>query len=484
MSEVEAFLAAIREEPDDEAPRLVFADWLDEQNDPRGELIRVQVELARWVPSLSTRLELQNREQELLRQHRRTWLRSLAGLPGTICSFDRGLIDFTTTGAMPIRWNPWIQTLRLRYSPAEGVPLSTYLTRSRLKRLARLDLTGCELSISTIASLVLQQTERLGVKHLRLANNLPMSRTVIPTLPGYPWPGFRSIEWDGTVPFDPNSARDETDTPRRLTPRLLKRLAGTLQTRNQIGMRLKLLPPGEFLMGSLESEGGHDSDEYQHRVEMTEPFFIGVYPVTQREYLRVMESNPSHYQESLGGTPEHPVEQVTWDEAVEFCRRLSEMPEERAAGRVYRLPTEAEWEYACRAGSRTRFSFGDDWRPNQANVMHAFNHTLPVGSFLPNAFGLYDMHGQVREWCQDWYRREYYRQSPMQNPLGPEEGECRVLRGGSWDISSELYARSAYRVYFRPDGRLVGIGFRVVCTISEPADGEEDEPLRSSNTAP
>jgi uncharacterized protein (TIGR02996 family) len=467
MGDLESFLAAIRDDPDDDTVRLVFADWLEEHGDPRGEFMRVQCELANWIPDRERRTQLQEREEELDRLHRRAWLRSLGRLPGTRCLFHRGLIEFTTSGALPIKWNPWIQTLRLRYDgTTSAMPLASYLTPSRLKRLSRLDLSGNQLPIEGIAGMVLEQSERLGVSHLRLANNLPLPEHQLPRLPGWPWPRFHSLDWDGIVTNLSTAKSLQTEalwfqnyrpTPPGVHPVTLV---------NQIGMRLNQIPAGSFLMGSLESEGGHDSDEHQHHVEITKPFYLGIYPVTQGQFFAVTGTNPSHYQESLGGSTNHPVEQVTWDEAVEFCRVLSDMRDEKAAGRVYRLPTEAEWEYACRAGTRTRFSFDDKWEPSLANVMHEYHHTLPVGSFAPNAFGLYDMHGQVREWCQDWYRREYYRHSPVENPPGPDEGESRVLRGGSWDISSELYARSAYRVYFRPDGRLVGIGFRVVCEIA------------------
>ena len=189
-------------------------------------------------------------------------------------------------------------------------------------------------------------------------------------------------------------------------------------------MKLVLIPPGEFQMGSpkeliveeLRLHGGDDAwyrdhlpgEGPQHRVRITKPYWMGATHVTQEEYLRVMGSNPSKFQ----GDPKRPVEQVSWNDAVEFCRRLSELPAENAAKRRYELPTEAQWEYACRAGTTTRWYSRDDeaglvdvawFNTNSSGQPH------PVGQKMPNAWALYDMHGNVFEWCQDWYDRDYYK---------------------------------------------------------------------------
>jgi formylglycine-generating enzyme required for sulfatase activity len=175
-----------------------------------------------------------------------------------------------------------------------------------------------------------------------------------------------------------------------------------------------------------------------------------------------MKNNPSYFKGA-----ENPVEQVSWEDAVEFCRKLSELSAEKAAGNVYRLPTEAQWEYACRAGTTTQFSFGDDesdlgdyawYRENSASKAH------PVGGKQPNAWGLYDMHGNVWEWCQDWY--DDYPSGAVTDPTGPADGSGRVIRGGGWDFIAEI-CRSAYRSGFGPSFRsLSDCGFRVCLSPS------------------
>ena len=167
---------------------------------------------------------------------------------------------------------------------------------------------------------------------------------------------------------------------------------------NSIGMKLVLIPAGEFLMGSPESDSdAPDEEKPQHKVRISKPFYLGVTEVTQEQYERVMGENPSRFK----GDPQRPVEKVSWEDAVAFCRKLSEKE-----GRTYRLPTEAEWEYACRAGSQTKWSFGDDDSALKEYAWYLDNAdstTHPVAQKKPNAWGLYDMHGNVWEWCQDWY---------------------------------------------------------------------------------
>ncbi len=254
---------------------------------------------------------------------------------------------------------------------------------------------------------------------------------------------------------------------------------------NSIGLKLALIQSGSFLMGSPESEKGRLTKEGpQHEVQLTNPFYLGVCPVTQQQYLRVTVGNPSRFHDKAGGGPEHPVENVTWEEAVSFCRRLSELAEEKAAGRVYRLPTEAEWEYACRAGTTTAFCCGDALGPAQANCDGNFpfgeaergawpQKTTRVGSYAANNFGLHDMHGNVWEWCADWHDGDGYRRGPRRNPQGPPAGVFRVVRGGSWRNHAAT-CRSAYRNGLGPRNRDRCTGFRVVLEVSGKGGGNRE----------
>ena len=222
-------------------------------------------------------------------------------------------------------------------------------------------------------------------------------------------------------------------------------------------MKFRQIPAGTFTMGDASG----DDDETPHEVTLTKPFKMGVHEVTQAQYEQLMGTNPSEFKGA-----ENPVERVSWEDAVEFCRRLSELPAEKEAGHVYRLPTEAEWEYACRAGTTTNFGFGDDdsnlddyawFRENSAEKTH------PVGGKKPNAWGLYGMHGNVGEWCQDW--KEDYPEGAVTDPMGPASGQYRVIRGGSW-VNTADYCRSATRFGGKLSYSVNGLGFRVCLSPS------------------
>ena len=252
---------------------------------------------------------------------------------------------------------------------------------------------------------------------------------------------------------------------------------------SSIGMTLVRIPAGEFMMGASDVDVRHGPDEKpRHLVRITRPFYLSIYEVTQAEYQAVMGKSPSFFSSSGDGhrhvkgldTSQFPIESITWEQAVEFCRRLSALPEEQQAGRAYRLPTEAEWEYACRGGTQTVFCYGDSLSAPQANFNgkpygqaeagQGLARTAAVGSYKPNALGLYDMHGNVWEWCSDWYQPDYYGRSPTDDPPGPDQGSDRVIRGGAWSFEAGD-CRSATRFHGSPDYYSDYRGFRVACDL-------------------
>jgi formylglycine-generating enzyme required for sulfatase activity len=229
---------------------------------------------------------------------------------------------------------------------------------------------------------------------------------------------------------------------------------------NSIGMKFVWIPAGNFRMGSPKEKKEMGKDESQHKVTLTKGFYMGVYTVTQDEWQAVMGKNPSFFK----GEKNLPVEKVSGDDCQEFIKKLREKDK-----KLYRLPTEAEWEFACRAGTTTPFHFGKTISTDQANYNGDFTYgngkkgvkrekSTPVGSFPANAWGLHDMHGNVSQWCQDWYGD--YPQKDVIDPQGPEKGQSRVLRGGSWVIYPAI-CRSAHRSGHEPGFRSVGCGLRV-----------------------
>jgi formylglycine-generating enzyme required for sulfatase activity/mono/diheme cytochrome c family protein len=234
---------------------------------------------------------------------------------------------------------------------------------------------------------------------------------------------------------------------------------------NSVGMRLNYIPPGEFLMGSPDDETEARSNERpQHKVRITKPFFMGVHLVTQEQYQRVVGKSPSWFKGDRMGIKDLPVDSVTWDDVIGFCDTLTARAEEKRAGRRYRLPTEAEWEYACRAGTTTRFIFGDQIGIDQANFGGRYKRSTRVGGFPGNRFGLFDMHGNLYQWCSDWYEGAYYKDSPTDDPRGPKTSTdgVRIQRGGAWGDSA-FALRSASRSGGFPNQGNRGGGFRVVC---------------------
>ena len=231
---------------------------------------------------------------------------------------------------------------------------------------------------------------------------------------------------------------------------------------NSLGMCFSCIPPGTFLMGSPETEEERAADETQHAVTLTKGLWMGVHPVTQEQWQAVMGNNPSHFKHAKN----LPVEQVSWEDCQEFITKLREQDK-----KPYRLPTEAEWEYACRAGTTTPFFFGSTLSTDLANYDGNYTYgtgkkgvfrekTTPVGTFPKNAWGLHDIHGNVWEWCQDWFAD--YTTNAVVDPQGPNSAQARVLRGGSWFYYPHCIAAPRFVIWFVPGFRdFSHVGLRV-----------------------
>jgi uncharacterized protein (TIGR02996 family) len=494
------FLRAMQEDEDDTS-RLIFADWLDEHGQPeRAEFIRIQCELARWVPDLHRRTQLQQREQDLLARHGDAWIGPLA----EHClswRFERGLAQVTMEIRRFVSRKTFALRARKMFSDAlveslrlEGPNnlLVSLRSAAHLEEATRLDLSQNRLEDNALVGLCEKCPALHRLCSIDLSGN-SLSWVVLPDLmraaPRLRWIEFRNnavrypprnkalsrrTDFHGNA-LDPSAS----DSLRRCQDGLIWQQPGRPpRLFNSIGMQFALIPAGTFLMGAPAGETGHFPNETpRHEVTLTRPFYLGLYPVTQHDYETVLGTNPSHFRSGNGGRPNHPVEDVTWEDAVRFCEELSAQPEERAAGRVYRLPTEAEWEHACRAGTTTPFSWGSSAWSAQANFsgQHPYGgaptgpylgRTSPVGSYPPNAFGLYDLHGNVWEWCNDWYDKDYYEKSPCEDPPGSRKGNTHVLRGGSWYIVGRGI-RCAERCYTSeaPVTHAGTIGFRVAMTL-------------------
>jgi formylglycine-generating enzyme required for sulfatase activity len=245
-------------------------------------------------------------------------------------------------------------------------------------------------------------------------------------------------------------------------------------------MRFIRIPAGDFWMGTpaeaVEAlikrypdvpRDWFERETPQHPVTLSQPFYLGIHTVTQAQWEAVMGENPSDFQ----GHPDHPVENVSWNDVQHFLERLSAQD-----GHIYTLPSEAQWEYACRAGSSSAYCFGDDATPLGNYAWYDANadgSTHPVGGKQPNAWGLYDMHGNVWEWCQDWYGP--YAAASVTDPSGPTAGAYRVFRGGCWYLPAQS-ARSAGRYRDHPGVRNVFLGFRCLSSASEPGSGAQGKP--------
>lgn len=274
-----------------------------------------------------------------------------------------------------------------------------------------------------------------------------------------------------------------------------------------LGAEFSLIHAGEFRMGSPGEEPYRRVDETEHRVKLTKHWYMGVHETTQEDYEKIMGVNPSYFSKAGAGnakvaglvTARYPVEMTSWFDAVEFCNRLSvkdgfelyykltdakkqgsSISEATVAilgGNGYRLPSEAEWEFACRAGTVTPFHYGKESSEHTSNVKALLDtggygaspkwkelgRTAKVGSYPANKWGLFDMHGNVAEWCEDWYDKGYYTVSPRENPRGPEMGSHRAIRGGSWLVNDAI-CRSACRFSHLPSETTSYSGFRIART--------------------
>ena len=230
----------------------------------------------------------------------------------------------------------------------------------------------------------------------------------------------------------------------------------TVDFTNGVTMKFVLIPAGQFIMDDPSDKEDKDSDAGpRHVVRISKPFYMGVYEVTQEQYEKIMNRNPSRFK-----GPRHPVETVSWRDAQRFCRKLSNID-----GRRYRLATEAEWEHACRAGTTTAFYWGDDFADRYAWALtNSRAATHEVGTRLPNAWGLYDMAGNVAEWCQDWYGQYDPNSAEQVDPKGPSEGVYRILRGGSWG-HTRANCRSAHRNWHTPGHVYDDCGIRIVLEL-------------------
>lgn len=246
--------------------------------------------------------------------------------------------------------------------------------------------------------------------------------------------------------------------------------------RNGLGMEFTLIPAGFFRMGAVDHDRNASREEKpEHGVRITRPFYLGRFEVTQAQWEAVMGENPYSLERTRSSwndlirqpgrfiAPQKPAT-VSWNDAQSFIKRLNQMEGHNR----YRLPTEAEWEYAARAGSEDIYSFGDDYQQLERYAWYggdfATGSTHPVGRKLPNAWGLHDMQGNVWEWVQDWYEAYYYSNASIDDPAGPPSGSKKVVRGGSWHQTGDGWRLSARRDY-PPDYRGISIGFRVVLQL-------------------
>jgi sulfatase modifying factor 1 len=484
------FLRALADEPDDWDARLVFADWLDEKGDVRAEFVRVTADLDGWVPDLPRRCLLQERQGQWLARHSSAWLEPVRPFVSG-WSLDRGLVRLHMTAAQytaadfaeraPEHFaRCWVRTVRLEGVTAKD--LLGILRQPHLGKAPRLEIESAGLDDAAGCSLA-RCPHLTGVRELGLANNQVTKATLQALLGGPVGECLRCLDLrNNEVEPDPDDLRASclrhldlhgnspwTHRFQGECPEVCRR--GDRLT-NSIGMEFRRIPAGTFLMGSPDDELHRYPDEGPRRpVTLTRAFYLGAYPVTWLEFHRVF-GGPLPASHAHGHW--RPVDGVSCETALAYCAGLSALPEERARGHTYRLPTEAEWEHACRAGTTTAYWWGDTATSYQANFDGHYPHgqnevgpylerTSVVGAYAANPFGLYDVHGNVWEWVADWFDPEYYASGPEVDPTGPVRGNKHILRGGSWYHLGRC-SRSAYRLENDPGDPYRGL--RVVLELS------------------
>lgn len=415
-------------------------------------------------------------------------------------------LDLTTignNGLMHLRPLKKLRLLKIRRTLIDDAAVE-HLTS--LKNLRELDLGETGVTSVGVATLRTALPDCNIIVDARIEEELRKQGAPVSSATAAP-PTLAVLPSPAVAPFDGKTARDHQEA-------WAKHLGVPVEMTNSIGMKFMLIPPGEFDMGATPEEigwareGGRKRGEREwyfdrlaseaprHHLKLTRPVYLAVSPVTQGEYKKLIGVNPSSFagkpvdtssdvsspdeglppigrdgakRVAAQDTSDYPVELVSWTQAIEFCRLLSELPAEEGANHKYRLPTEAEWEFACRAGTTTPWWIGDDrsrllecaWFADNADAT-----THPVGQKQANPWGLGDMHGNVSQWCQDGYDPKYYGSSPATDPLGPTGSKLRVARGGNWGYT-EFGCRSAHRSYYSSSSCYRYLGFRVCMPLSQ-----------------
>lgn len=506
MSEA-GFLSALRDDPDDATSRLIAADWQEDHGDPfRAELLRIQVELDGWVPDREKREALQKRRQELLTFHAPRWLGLLHDTAHR-WDFHHGLFQVTLKSSVllgrrlksitELYQQGWVGKLHLLIEQPR-LSMARLARTPRLQGIVDLDLSGNQLTDADLETLLesfhLDSVRRLNLSNnaltndavsalhragmlrrlvaLDLRNNLLGSAALELLLSEQTAPELRELEVQGNGFEAPllievaNWCRDrgmavwQGTRPRRVI--------------NSLGMEFELIPAGTFRMGSPDQENDHRDHEGPLRtVRLTRPYYLSRYLTTQQQYEKIMGTNPSFFR--TGPSTDLPVDSVSFEAIQNFLHRLGQQPAEIHARRAYRLPYEGEWEHACRSGTTTPFWWGevgtaedgnfDGTRPyNTRRITPYLQQTCRGGSYPANPFGLYDTHGNLWEWCLDYYEGSHYREGFTEDPIGPREGNRRVLRGGSWH-SDAPWCRAAYRCSDGEGSIQNWYGFRVLLEV-------------------